>query len=200
MIIDCKRTVKSIGFLWTVSMLFLGCATIFGGPNYNSQVWVNGRPKAEIIYGGEIKGKGAAFILVSRRDANKFSVTIRENGCQEQTFYFKSRRFRAGTLLGGIPGVLVDLIMGSIWKPNVNENGVSKLNYKSFHYIINYTGCSSSPEKGKEGNPLIDVLYLKNGSIIKGTLMESDSVSQIKIQMTDGSIFVFRLDEVLKVE
>jgi len=30
--------------------------------------------------------------------------------------------------------------------------------------------------------------------------MEPDSPSQIKILMKDGSIFVFKLDEVLKVE
>ncbi len=30
--------------------------------------------------------------------------------------------------------------------------------------------------------------------------MEPDSASQIKIQMKDGSIFVYKLDEVLKVE
>jgi len=46
----------------------------------------------------------------------------------------------------------------------------------------------------------VDIVYLKNGSVIKGTLMEPDNPSQIKIKVRDGSIFVFKLDEVLKVE
>jgi hypothetical protein len=42
-----------------------------------------------------------------------------------------------------------------------------------------------------------DVLYLKNGSIIKGTLLEI-SDNQYKIRATDKNIFVFKSDEVDK--
>lgn len=45
-------------------------------------------------------------------------------------------------------------------------------------------------------NTLIDVLYLKNGSIIKGTVVEQVMGQSIKIETRDGNLFVFRPDEV----
>ena len=39
-------------------------------------------------------------------------------------------------------------------------------------------------------------VYLKNGSIIKGTIVEMDPLNVIKIQTSDGSLFVFQMAEV----
>jgi len=75
-----------------------------------------------------------------------------------------------------------------------------KINSKNFKYVVNYSGCPVKPEDDTVVDTKMDIVYLKNGSILKGTLMEPDSASQIKLQMKDGSIFVFKLDEVLKVE
>jgi len=44
-----------------------------------------------------------------------------------------------------------------------------------------------------------DVIYLKNGSIIKGNVIEMDPASNLKIETSDGSIFVFRMDEIEKM-
>ena len=44
----------------------------------------------------------------------------------------------------------------------------------------------------------IDVVYLKNGSVIKGTVIEQVPNKQIKIQTKDGNIFVFEYDEIEK--
>jgi hypothetical protein len=43
-----------------------------------------------------------------------------------------------------------------------------------------------------------DVLYLKNGSVIKGQILEMIPGGTIKIETADGSIFVFKMDEVEK--
>ena len=43
---------------------------------------------------------------------------------------------------------------------------------------------------------LQDVVYLKNGSIIRGTLLELTPGQMLRIQTADGSLFVYRLDEV----
>lgn len=48
--------------------------------------------------------------------------------------------------------------------------------------------------------PMRDVLYLKNGSIIKGTIIEQSPPVQLKIQTADGSLFVYKYDEILKIE
>jgi hypothetical protein len=45
---------------------------------------------------------------------------------------------------------------------------------------------------------MVDVLYLKNGSIIKGTITEMVPNQTIKIKMADGSLFVFKMEEVEK--
>jgi len=45
-----------------------------------------------------------------------------------------------------------------------------------------------------------DVLYLKNGSIIKGTITSMDPTNGVKIETADGSLFVYKMDEILKSE
>jgi hypothetical protein len=43
-----------------------------------------------------------------------------------------------------------------------------------------------------------DIVYLKNGSIIKGYILEMIPNGTIKIRTTDGSIFIYKMDEVDK--
>jgi hypothetical protein len=45
-----------------------------------------------------------------------------------------------------------------------------------------------------------DIVYLKNGSIIKGTILEMVPNGNIKIETADHSIFVFRMEEVERTE
>ena len=44
-----------------------------------------------------------------------------------------------------------------------------------------------------------EVVYLKNGSIIKGVIIEQVPNKIIKIQTADGSVFVHRMDEIEKI-
>jgi hypothetical protein len=44
-----------------------------------------------------------------------------------------------------------------------------------------------------------DVLYLKNGSIIRGTIIEQVPNKSLKIQTADGSVFVYSIEEVEKI-
>lgn len=45
-----------------------------------------------------------------------------------------------------------------------------------------------------------DVVYLKNGSIIKGQIKEMNPSENLKIQTGDGSLFVYKMSEILKME
>lgn len=45
-----------------------------------------------------------------------------------------------------------------------------------------------------------DVVYLKNGSIIRGTIVELVPGSIVKITTSDGSLFVYNMDDVIKIE
>lgn len=47
--------------------------------------------------------------------------------------------------------------------------------------------------------PMQDVVYLKNGSIIHGQIIEQIPNVSIKIQTRDGNIFVYEMEEVLKI-
>ena len=44
-----------------------------------------------------------------------------------------------------------------------------------------------------------DVVYLKNGSVIRGTITELTPNTNLKIRTRDGSLFVFEMDEVERV-
>lgn len=44
-----------------------------------------------------------------------------------------------------------------------------------------------------------DVIYLKNGSIIRGTIVEQIPSVSVKIQTKDGNVFVFKMEEIEKI-
>ena len=45
-----------------------------------------------------------------------------------------------------------------------------------------------------------DVVYLKNGSVIKGSVIEMVPNQSIKVQTADGSLFVYQMNEVDRIE
>lgn len=45
-----------------------------------------------------------------------------------------------------------------------------------------------------------DVVYLKNGSIIKGQIKEMNPTGNLKIETGDGSLFVYKMNEIIKME
>lgn len=152
-----KKNLPLLGLLAISSLFFQSCATIFGGSHYYAQVEVKNHPLATIKYNGITRGTGTAIFRVKRSNANNLSITVKEDNCPEYTAKFESRTFRgwafAGTIIGwtgttgGVPlpwGVMVDCADGAIWKPDVNEKGVSKSDYKHFNYEIDYEGCNVS--------------------------------------------------------
>src|SRR5690625_1992186 len=44
-----------------------------------------------------------------------------------------------------------------------------------------------------------DVVYLKNGSIIRGIITEQIPNESIRIEISNGSIFVYRMDEIERI-
>lgn len=140
--------IASVAFVF----MFSSCATIIGGAKYNAKIQVPNHPTATITVNGDYAGQGEANILVKRKDADKLTVTVKEENCEPETTRFNSKSFRgwafAGTVLGwtgliepGIPlpwGVVVDGCTGAWWKPDETEHGVRKIDYDHFLYIINY--------------------------------------------------------------
>jgi len=149
--------------LLAIASILSSCATIIGGSKYYAKVQVPDHPNAKIEYKGDYQGTGEASFKAKRKEANNFSVTIKEEGCETQTKDFTQRKFRgwafAGTVVGwtglysGIPlpwGVAVDLSTGALWKPDINENGVTKQDFNHYIYRIDYTGCKDRTNTKKE--------------------------------------------------
>jgi hypothetical protein len=55
------------------------------------------------------------------------------------------------------------------------------------------------PVKAKENPQYIDVVYLNNGSIIRGIIIEMVPNVSLKIQTRDGSVFFYKMEEVQKM-
>lgn len=215
MSIGLFRFAKCMAF----AFLFSSCATIVGGSKYYANVMVRNNPHAKITYQGTFRGTGTATFKVKRSEADKFFFTVKEEGCEEQKFTYTSRTFRgwalAGTIFGwtdtidGVPvpwGLAVDLATGALWKPNTAENGVVKQDYKNFVYSVHYENCDNrdrdkdenSGDETQKDYPL-DVVYLKNGGLMKGLIIEQIPNVQIKIQTKDGNIFVYKMEEIEKI-
>ena len=125
------------------------CGTIVGGSKYYAKVKVENNRDAKIYYKGSYKGAGEASFKVKRRDADEFSVTIKEEGKEDYIASYTEKSFRGwafvgslmwtGLTTGGIPlpwGLAVDIPTGALWKPDISEKGVDKEDMKHFVYNV----------------------------------------------------------------
>lgn len=58
---------------------------------------------------------------------------------------------------------------------------------------------SSSNRNRKNDSEYVEVVYLKNGSIIRGMIIEQIPNVSLKIQTRDGNVFVYKMEEVEKI-
>ena len=230
---------RSIFIIMVAScFLFSSCATIFGGRNYNAIINTN-RPNATIIVNNQFAGKGHGVVAVPRKDANKLNILLKEKGCNDTVFSFRSRKIRGFALAGAIAptaiitttliglsspsygnffglynnafflysGLYISLLsfypsivdlanFSTMYKPDILEKGVFKKNYKNYEYRIQSTCMTNEPLREK--TVLNGTVYLKNGSIIKGQIVEIVPNKSIKLQTIDGSIFLFKFEDIEK--
>lgn len=64
-----------------------------------------------------------------------------------------------------------------------------------FFFVLIFTTGKSYAQYEK----YVDVVYLKNGSVIRGTIIEQIPNESLKIQTRDKNIFVYKFDELLKM-
>ena len=190
-----------------------GCATIFGGKTYHAYIVVKDRPEAEIYYKQSLRGRGLAEFEVPRSESGKFTVMLKEAGCPEQVFQFTSKKFRWISLFGigyyGIP-TLYDIVVGSVWKPDEFEPGVAKVSYKSYSYLLEYTNCNN-PQINKSispNSPSMDqpkknekvTIYMKNGMIFKGIIIEEKETDEIVIRTEDNTLQSLKKSRIDRIE
>lgn len=61
------------------------------------------------------------------------------------------------------------------------------------------SGSNAGKDDTEDKSEYVDIVYLKNGSIIRGIVIEQIPNVSIKIQTKDGSIFVYKMEEVEKI-
>jgi len=76
-----------------------------------------------------------------------------------------------------------------------NKNEMKKLLYVLTFVLINLMFSNISIAQGT----FEDVVYLKNGSIIHGTIIEQVPNQSIKIKTRDGNVFFYKLEDIEKM-
>ena len=186
-----NRILRSFIFL-VASIVFTSCATIIGGSKYYAHIEVVGHPEASIFIKNRLVEKGSATLLLKRKHANKLTISVREENCEEQTFFFRRRKLRgwaiAGTLNftgleGGVPlpwGLVIDLITGSIWKPDITEKGLSKTNLKHYNYKLDYTtGCKTKVDKEV-------IIFQQKPTLLENAKNKADRLREMKKLLDEG--------------
>lgn len=206
--------ITRISYIMVCAILFSSCGTIVGGSYYKAYFNVPTSPNARIYLNNNLIGTGSAFATIKRANADKLDITVKNDGCQDQIFSYRARVFRGWALFfsiigwtgaySGIPlpwGVVVDAATGSLWKPSVYDQGIQKIDYKSYRYVLNYTGCQEAGDNNnvKNKDNGLDQIFLFNGSIIKGFISEEEPNKSLKITDSAGNIFVFKMEEIQKI-
>lgn len=127
-----------------------GCATLTGGSKYTAIIEVPGQPNASIYRENEFIGKQNAIIKVKRNDANKLHFNVRMEGFRDSTYRFCQKKVRTvpitatiiltvfGGYIGIASGIAIEGATGGAYKPDANEYGISKLNFDSYKYTLQY--------------------------------------------------------------
>ena len=139
---------------------FTSCATFFGGNKFYAEVNILDHPDATIFYEEQFRGTGDATFKVKRKKAQFLTFTVKKDGCLTQKKTYSGIKARADQIylnaiyntymllvyppavIPSLLGITVDFISGALWKPDINQKGVYKINYDKYRYEINYTGCN----------------------------------------------------------
>lgn len=65
--------------------------------------------------------------------------------------------------------------------------------------VLLLLGCTLLLAYSARAQELRDVVYLKNGSIIRGIIIEQIPTKTLKIKTADGSVFVFQMEDVDRI-
>lgn len=183
-----QRVIVKLVLIVGCAFWLSSCATIVGGSKYFAHVRIQGQPDAGIYVQNRLQGKGDAVFQVRRKDADKFSITVKKDGCEDQSFKYKSRTFRGWAFVGSLVtftyyifpvGVLVDLANGAYWKPSLFERGISKMDYKHYEYNVDYTGCKTQENKQV-------IIQEVKPSLLENARNKADRIREMKKLFDDG--------------
>jgi hypothetical protein len=185
--------------------ILAGCATITGGTRYNATIVVREDPSAEIIYQGQVLGKGSAVVQVKRSEADRFSYSVIKRDCEPVEFRYSSKAFRGWACFGsymsfGLIGILVDALNGSLWRPDEREPGIQRMSARDFFYFPRLPECAPAEKKIQAEKPSASVVVkLFNGRRLKGRIVENIPNQYLKIKTEDDVLHTIPQEEVLEI-
>jgi hypothetical protein len=204
---NCKNILFKL-FLLIQTIFLSSCATIFSSSDYTLSV--NSEPS------------GKKFKVENRKGLEVYSgKTPSDVQLDANSDYFKMESYRVkfpnygrvipvecsvdgwywgNFLFGGLIGFLaVDPATGAMYKldkqyvnPTLSENNQKEENDSASQ------NDEQSHEKQDE-EELVDVVYLKNGSVIHGEIVEIKPGEQVKIKTKSGNVFVYEMSEVKNI-
>jgi len=65
--------------------------------------------------------------------------------------------------------------------------------------IVGRKGGKGPKISTNDSSEYVDVVYLKNGSVVRGVIIEQVPGVSLKIQTSDGSVFFYKMDEIEKI-
>ena len=84
------------------------------------------------------------------------------------------------------------VVIGTYGTIEKNTNGLPEQNLNTASFRPHYEESVASAQ-------FIEVVHLKNGGMIRGTITEQIPNQSLKIQTADGSVFVYSFDEIEKI-
>jgi len=92
-------------------------------------------------------------------------------------------------LFASIVGGAILMLLGLLFVLLIGKKNSDKSNNNS----------KTTNKNSNNSNQLIDVVYLKNGGSVRGMIIEQIPNVQLKIQTNDGSVFVYKFEEIEKM-
>ena len=146
------------------------------------------RKKSEIFHNDKFKQQK------KKKIANK---TRKNNNNQ-------SNGTRIGLIIGGIGLVILSLVV--IWYASILGGALMLIGGLTMWIVggimpkpDSQRGSSNKPKTEVQYNDMVDVVYLKNGGVRRGLIIEQIPGESLKIKTNDGSVYVFKMDEIAKI-
>jgi len=143
------RAARRFGLGVVLLTALQGCGIIVGGTRFNGGIVVRNNPDVMIEAEGRLVGRGSGFGRFKR--GRPLQITLKQEGCEPNFVTFGKRLRTASFILSavmtwGVYGPILDVVTGASFKPDHRNNpNVTKESYKTFIFVVDYTGCRKVP-------------------------------------------------------
>ena len=174
---------KFIAIIIVCSFIFSSCATLFHGST--DEVGFSSDPTGAKVYvNGEYMG--ITPVKIELKSSKVYTIEFRKDGYDNKSVMINNDI--------GAGWIVLDVLCGLI--PVVIDAATGDWNSLDQDHVA--AALEKQKEQNKNEDKYEDVVYLKNGSIIHGIIIETVAGESIKIKTNDGNTFVFKMEEIEK--